>query len=135
MKTDSVDARTLAELLRADLLPEAYAAPRALRDLLRQRAVLTNMRSGLKNRVHALLARHGIQHHHADLFGRAGREFLEQLELRREPRRRLEALMRLIADVDHEVGDLSSEIDERAWEDPRVRVLSQSTASGPTPRC
>src|SRR5215218_3072665 len=28
VKTDAVDARTLAQLLRADLLPEAYVAPR-----------------------------------------------------------------------------------------------------------
>jgi transposase len=44
VKTDAVDARTLAHLLRADLLPEAYVAPRELRDLrdlLRQRVVLT----------------------------------------------------------------------------------------------
>jgi transposase len=49
VKTDAVDACTLAQLLRADLLPEAYIAPRELRDLrdlLRQRFVLTQMRSG-----------------------------------------------------------------------------------------
>src|SRR5918999_2706207 len=43
VKTDDVDARTLAHLLRADLLPESYVAPRGLRDLrdlLRQRVVL-----------------------------------------------------------------------------------------------
>src|SRR6188472_906748 len=75
VKTDAVDARTLAQLLRADLLPEAYIAPRELRDvrdLLRQRVVLTHMRTALKNRVHALIARQGIGHGHADLFGRAG---------------------------------------------------------------
>src|SRR5512144_1827368 len=33
VKTDAVDARTLAHVLRADLLPEAYVAPRDLRDL------------------------------------------------------------------------------------------------------
>src|SRR2546430_11529579 len=72
VKTDAVDARTLAHLLRTDLLPEAYVAPRELRDLrdlLRHRVVLTRMRSALKNRVHALLARQGIQREHADLFG------------------------------------------------------------------
>lgn len=40
VKTDAVDARTLAHLLRTDLLPEAYIAPRELRelrDLLRHR--------------------------------------------------------------------------------------------------
>ena len=59
VKTDAVDARALAHLLRADLLSEAYLAPRELRDqrdLLRQRVVLTQMRSALKNRVHPLIA-------------------------------------------------------------------------------
>jgi transposase len=89
VKTDAVDARTLAHLLRADLLPEAYVAPRDLRDLrdlLRQRVVLTHMRSALKNRVHALIARQGIQRTHTDLFGPSGRRFLDGLELRPDPR-------------------------------------------------
>ena len=98
VKTDAVDARTLAQLLRADLLPEAYVAPRELRDLLRQRVVLTQMRTALKNRVHALLARQGIGHEHADLFGSAGRATIAQLPLRPEPRQRLEVLLRLIGD-------------------------------------
>jgi transposase len=62
VKTDAVDARTLAHLLRSDLLPEAYIAPRELRDvrdLLRHRVALTRMRSALKNRVGAILAKYG----------------------------------------------------------------------------
>src|SRR5215216_3870000 len=63
VKTDAVDARTLAHLLRTDLLPEAYIAPRELRelrDLLRHRVALTRIRSALKQRVGAILAKHGI---------------------------------------------------------------------------
>jgi transposase len=59
--------------LRAGLLPEAYIAPRELRDLrelLRHRATLTRMRSAVKNRVHAILAKHGIAREHSDLFGK-----------------------------------------------------------------
>jgi transposase len=128
VKTDAVDARTLAHLLRADLLPEAYVAPRELRDLrdlLRQRVVLTHMRSALKNRVHALIARQGIQRAHADLFGAGGRRFLGDLQLRPEPRARLETLLRLIADFDREIDALAHEIDRRAKHDPRVDVLCQ----------
>ena len=72
VKTDAVDARTLAHLLRCDLLPEAYIAPRELRDLrdvLRHRVALTRMRSALKNRVSAILAKHGIQRPYSDLSG------------------------------------------------------------------
>src|ERR671935_12737 len=103
VKTDAVDARMLAHLLRTDLLPEAYIAPRELRDLrdlLRHRVVLTRMRSALKNRVHALLARQGIQREHADLFGAGGRRYLAKLALREPARRRLDSLLSLIGDSD-----------------------------------
>jgi transposase len=84
VKTDSVDATTLAQLLRADLLPEAYIAPREvrdLRDLMRHRWMLVRLRASLKCRVHALIARHGIQPPHGEMFGPAGRRFLAHVEL------------------------------------------------------
>src|SRR3954453_6518482 len=88
VKTDAIDARTLAQLLRAGMLPEAYVAPREMRDLrelLRHRATLTRMRSAVKNRVHAIPAKHGVIHQPADLFAKAGRRFLAALELRDAP--------------------------------------------------
>src|SRR3954453_9977316 len=133
VKTDAVDARTLAQLLRADLLPEAYIAPRELRDLrdlLRQRFVLTQMRTALKNRVHALIARQGVQHGHSKLLGPGGRAFLSALEARPEPRARLDVLLRLIADFDREIDALAGEIDQLARHDDRVRVLCQIRGIG-----
>src|SRR5215204_1254662 len=134
VKTDAVDARTLAHLLRAELLPEAYVAPRELRDLrdlLRQRVALTQMRTALKNRVQALLARHGLQHGQSKLFDtKAGRAFLEQAELREPARQRLGVLLRLIADFDREIDALASEIDQRAKTDPRVKTLCQIKGIG-----
>ena len=68
LKDDRVDARTLAHLLRADLLSEAWIAPPQVRDqraLLRHRAALVRTGTALKNRIHdprvqALLALPGI---------------------------------------------------------------------------
>lgn len=133
VKTDAVDARTLAHLLRGGLLPEAWIAPRQLRDLrelLRQRVVLTNARSALKNRVHALLARNGIQHRHSDLFGRSGRAFLAELALREPQRERLQTLLRLIEAFDAEIAVLASQVDAQAKADPRVQVLRQLPGIG-----
>ncbi len=133
VKTDAVDARTLAQLLRADLLPEAYIAPRELRDLrdlLRQRFVLTQMRTALKNRVHALIARQGVQHGHTKLLGPGGRAFLAELELRPEPRARLQVLLRLIGDFDREIDALAADIDQRAKRDDRVKVLCEIRGIG-----
>ena len=132
VKTNAVDAKTLAHLLRTGLLPEAYIAPpelRDLRELLRHRAVLTRMRTAVKNRVHALLARPGIRQEHTDLFGKAGREFLAGLELPEASRRRLDSLS-LVGDFDREITATTREIDARAKTDERVPVLCQIRHQG-----
>jgi transposase len=62
LKNDKVDAAILAQLLRADLLPEAWialSAVRALRALLRHRIQLVRLRTLLRNRIHAIAADHG----------------------------------------------------------------------------
>ena len=133
VKTDAIDAKTLAHLLRTGFLPEAYVAPRELRDLrelLRHRATLTRMRSAVKNRVHAILAKHGIANEHSDLFGKGGREFLAVLELRDAPRRRLDSLMSLICDFDRKIETTTREIEEQAKADDRVDVLTQIRGVG-----
>src|SRR5215470_16125387 len=62
LKNDKVDAAILAQLLRADLLPEAWIAPppvRQLRALLRHRVALVRLRTRLRNRIHAIVADYG----------------------------------------------------------------------------
>ena len=58
VKTDAIDARTLADLLRGGLLPQAYLAPpgvQELRRLARTRASLVESRTRLKNQAHGAL--------------------------------------------------------------------------------
>jgi transposase len=98
---------------------------------LRHRIALTGMRSALKNRVHAILAKHGITREHSNLFGKGGRAFLAELQLREAPRRRLDSLMALIDDFDREIGATTAEIDQRAKADDRVDVLTQIRGVGP----
>lgn len=84
IKTDKVDARTLAHLNRCNFLPEAYIASpeiRSERELLRYHISLIKIQSSIKNRIHAILSKHNIQHGFTDLFGRAGREYLKTLTL------------------------------------------------------
>ena len=57
VKTDPIDARKLAELLRTNLLPRVWVPSvevRARRKLLRGRAYLVRVRTQLKNRIHGL---------------------------------------------------------------------------------
>jgi transposase len=83
LKDDKLDARTLAHRLRADLLPEAWLAPQAVRDqraLLRHRAALVRVATMLKNRVHAVLADRGIRVEER-LWTSVGRGWLADLDL------------------------------------------------------
>jgi transposase len=71
-KTDKLDAKGLAILLRNGTLPEVWIPPGELRDqreLLRLRIFLVRLRTRVKNRIHGTLARHNVQIPGADLFG------------------------------------------------------------------
>ena len=78
-KTDSLDAKGLAILLRNGTLPEVWIPPSELRDqreLLRLRIFLVQLKTRVKNRIHGTLARHNVQVPGADLFGVAARREL-----------------------------------------------------------
>ena len=127
VKNDTVDARTLAHLLRANLLPEAWIAlpqVREARRLVRMRASLVRIGSRLRCQIHALLAEHGVQVEHADLFGPAGRRFLASLHLPEISQRRMEANLRLIDAVAGEVESADRELRGLfSAGDPRLRRL------------
>lgn len=64
VKTDKVDAETLAQLLRANLIPRCWVPSKGMRDLrqlVRQRAYLVQRATGFKNRIHAELLRRGVR--------------------------------------------------------------------------
>lgn len=64
IKTDAIDASTLADLLRANLIAESYVPceeMRRLRDVVKQRKVFVKGRTQTKNRIHAILMRQGIK--------------------------------------------------------------------------
>ncbi|MFF4050414.1 transposase [Streptomyces chartreusis] len=84
VKNDIKDASDLADLLRMGRLPESWIAPRdlrELRELVRYRAKLVALRSGLKAQVHAVLAKAGVLIAVSDLFGTDGRRQLGQTTL------------------------------------------------------
>jgi transposase len=126
IKTDKLDAATLAQLLRVDLLPRAHlSSPEARldRELLRHRAVLVRLRAGVKNRVHALLAKHNLVYADGGLFTHKGREWLEGLPLAPVMRSILERMLSLVGMLDLLIQQASAEIGVRAQEDATARLL------------
>jgi transposase len=126
VKNDAIDAATLAHLLRTNLLPEAWIAPpavRELRRLVRMRSSLVRIRSRLKCGVHAICADAGIPVPASDLFGKKGREHLAALTLPPITASGLAANLRLIDDLAREIIAADREIVAAFKGDDRVRRL------------
>lgn len=94
IKTDSVDALTLAQLLQADFIPQVWIpdeTTRARRREVAARAALVRQRTQLRNRVHSVLHRNLVQAPLSDLFGAGGRRWLATVELPEPEREELAA--------------------------------------------
>lgn len=126
IKTDKRDSRTLAQLLRADLIPEVYqreAWNREAQRVLRLRAFWMSLRVQVRNKIRALLAqqpeeiRIAIEQRSEQLFSQKGQEFLGDLRLGDRDGEILRALLRgyqtflaFQAESDQMVADLYREL-------------------------
>jgi transposase len=112
-KTDPIDARKLAELTRANLLPAIWIPTpevRAWRQLLRGRAALVRWRTRAKNRIHGALAAENLRVAATDLFGRAGRAWLETAPVSRGTRREITVQLAMIAALDEQITGYDAEV-------------------------
>ena len=83
VKTDKVDAKKLADLLRMDMVPECYIPDREMRyvrDIARRRHYFVTVRTMFKNKVQAELSKRWIDYS-ADLFTERGKEHLRSLKI------------------------------------------------------
>jgi transposase len=134
LKNDKVDAAILAQLLRADLLPEAWIAPppvRQLRALLRHRVALVRLRTRLRNRIHAIVADYGHDRPAGGYWTGPGRAWLAALPLPAVSRELIGDDLGLIDALQERIDRLDGEICQRARSDPRVKILTQLPGVGP----
>jgi transposase len=125
LKNDKVDAQTLAQLLRADLLPEAWIAPppvRDLRALVRHRVFLVQTRTRMQNKIHAVAADHGHDRP-ASYWTGPGRAWLGSLDLPPAPRGVIASCLTVIDASGPLIAAADQEIRAYARTDPRVQVL------------
>ena len=127
VKTDAIDAHTLADLLRSGLLPQAYIPPRhiqALRRLVRTRSQIVQSRTRLKNQVHGLITQAGFIPEVTDLFGRTGRQWLQRIDLSRPDKVIVESLLREIDRTAGTIRELEVEIVRQVGASPHYQALT-----------
>jgi transposase len=135
VKNDEIDATDLADRLRMHRLPEAWIAPpatRELRELVRHRAKLVALRSGLKAQVHAVMAKQGVLPPLAELFGPAGQRFLDSVPFDRAYALRVESLRELIDAFDKEVTMFEREVHKLLRDDRGYRAVQAIDGVGKT---
>ena len=134
VKNDVRDAGDLADLLRMGRLPEAWIAPpqtRELRELVRYRAKLVGIRSGLKAQIHAVLAKAGVLIAVSDLFGVTGRQRLAKVPLGPAYAERIRSLLELIDILDGHVARFAAMIAERLHTHRGYQAIQQLPGVGP----
>jgi len=135
VKNDERDAIDLIDMLRLGRLPEAWIAPpatRELRELVRYRAKLVALRSGLKAQVHAVMAKEGVLPAATDMFCAAGNVQLNEMQLGEAYTIRVESLRDLIEIYDREVAMLETNIRDRLRGDRGYRAIQAINGIGPT---
>jgi transposase len=123
----------LAQLLRADLLPEAWIAPpevRQLRALLRHRASLVRVATQARNRIHAVVADFGYDRAGTYWTG-PGRGWLAELELPLVSRQIVTDCLAVIDGLEVVTGRLDAQVRARAKAGPRVKILTALPGVGP----
>jgi transposase len=127
VKTDKVDAATLAQLLAADYLPAVWLPDEATNALRRQvirRAGLVRHRTRLKNQVHAILHRNLVPRCPAsDLFGIKGRRWLAAQHLAADEQTTVTALLRQLDFHTEELRLIDAELSRVALQHPHVSRL------------
>jgi len=125
-KTDRVDARVLAELVRRDLVPEVWVpslAERALRERLRRRSHLIRLRTSAMNRTFGLMTQWGLRD---NLTALRKPDALERLAEHGVPpvwRQSIVTLLSVIDDLDRQIAPINQELRPLAHGDDRVKLL------------
>jgi transposase len=126
IKTDTIDATTLAELLRLDGIPKAYIPPREVRDireLLRYRASLVSIRVGIKNKIHAVLTKNGLDCPFSDVLGKSSRLWLESLTVRPCYRQEIDGYLRIAEALAISIGEITASIKAEVADNAQAQLL------------
>ena len=105
---------------------ESYASPKSGKEhriLALHRAGLVKTRTEIRNRIHALLDKHELQHGHSDLFGKQGLEWLSNLRLQGVDQTVLKTNLALLKTLDEQIEAVTLEIAKTAWDEEDVRIL------------
>lgn len=127
VKTDEIDASVLCDLLRGNLLPEAYFSSKEVRswkEVVRHRASVLNLRRQTKNKIHATLHKQALEHPYTNLFGVTGTRWLKSLTLPEPFATNLQELLEVVSFLDKSVKAAEERVKESVEHHPQAELLT-----------
>jgi transposase len=134
VKNDERGSADLADLLRMGRLPEAWIAPRQVRELgelTRYRIKLVRLRTSCKDQVHGVLAKLGVTVTCTGIFGKAGSARLDQLGLPQPYAGKVTSLRHLAGELSTGITMLTEVIASLLAGDRGCQVIQQLPGIGP----
>jgi transposase len=132
-KCDRRDARHLLQLLLEERFPAIWVpsmAERDLRQLLKHRHTLVQMRTRTKNQLQHIALNQGLQKKDK-LWTKVGLGQLRSLQLEPWTQRRRDDLLQLLARLDADITELSKVVEAEAQRWPRAVLLMSHPGVGP----
>jgi transposase len=136
VKTDKIDARALANLLRGDLIPRLHVPSppnRCRKNVLRQRVFWIRQRTMIRNRVHILVDRQrGLSVPVVrDLFGKRGTDWLKGLALDEPDATLLRQDLAVMERLNEQLKELDRWVASGNQNDPAATWLQSLPGVGP----
>ncbi|MEW6570593.1 MAG: IS110 family transposase [Nitrospirota bacterium] len=130
-KTDKLDARGLYRLQQTGTLPTVWIPPLEIRDkreLPRTRMVIAHQRTRLKNRIHSVIDKYGLQQRFtdiSDMFGKEGRKLIQEslVLLPEQTRYALETLLHHLDEVERQISKIEKRTKEVFHPNEETKLL------------
>lgn len=131
IKTDKIDSRVLAYMLKADMLPACYVPTKNAMEnkiLLRSRISLVRIRTQIKNRIHTIIDRNrdsynGLLENLTDTFGKTGIKIMQNTKIDEVDYKILIDQLDLISYINEKIKNIEAEIGKKALMDDDIKLL------------
>lgn len=137
IKTDKIDSKILAYMLKADMLPKVYVPSKISMEnkiLLRNRISLVRIRTAIKNKIHVIIGRNRDYYQAlenlTDMFGKTGTKMLKDIKIPAPDYDILKGYLNLIDEINKKVKELDILIEKRSNNDKDIDLLKSIPGIG-----
>jgi transposase len=127
IKTDTIDSKIIADLLRTDFIPQSYIAPkeeiRDTRELIRYRTTLVRIRQQFLIRIHSVLFKNGETLDGATFLSKKGQRMLKKLSLRSIYKQEILSCLIMCDEVTKQIAIFEMQIEAQAKHDEDTKLL------------